>query len=145
MWNNISTKKDIDTMIDIFEGFHDSCITKVNYISGLYIDDCTYYLKEKKSSVEIFFERQSVNNKELCIKFIDILEFNITKKENYIHEIYDISMFIRDNRIYWGDSEEFNLDSTPYNGIWVCSKKAIWKLSEQGVSVDGSLNTFRTE
>ena len=125
MWNNICTQEDINRVIKSFDNFHDSCIKEIRYISGLYVDD-NLCMNSTKNSIDILFNSQNVSNNNLIIRFIDVLEFNINKRNGYIHEIYDISMFIKNDCIYWADSEEFTLECL--SGNWICSRQAMWKL-----------------
>lgn len=37
MWNEINTDEDIAHLMDIYGGFHESCIVSLNYISGNYM------------------------------------------------------------------------------------------------------------
>lgn len=129
MWHNIYTNKDIEQMLEMFGGFHDACIRTVSYDSGLYVDD-NLYINDTQSSIEILFERQSESNKKLCIRFTNVLEFSINKSRNYIHEIYDISMFIKDECVYWGDSEDFEASYPSYTGSWLCSQSAMWSFCD---------------
>ena len=74
-------------------------------------------------NMNIVFQRQSVKHNIIEMKFESIVEFNIKKKKEFIHELFEASMFFKNEYIYWASSIQLE----DANCTWICAKKAMWR------------------
>jgi len=130
MWNSIKTEQDIADLMVIYDNFHDSCIKEIQYVSGAFVNtDLSMHAINDCRCLRIAFQRQSTNPFAIELEFSELVRFNLEPAgENYSCEILDVSMFFENNQIFWGDSERFAIERDSYQGTWICSNSARWKL-----------------
>lgn len=113
--------------------FHDSCIKELRYISGAYVDeDLSMYSLNDKRILDVIIQRQfkDISMREMqfiglkCLKLYSIAE-------EYTCEIFDSTMILKDDSIYWcdcGDITESDLEK--YEGTLICASKLRWRSIE---------------
>lgn len=92
-WNYILTQADADDFMKKFVGFHDSTLEKVNY-------------SETSSSavVNAIFDNSGwFGVVELCFEGVQILKI-IPASENYSREIFEASLIIENESVFWADA-----------------------------------------
>ncbi len=125
-WNVLRTKDDIDSLMGNFDGFHDSCITGIHYVTGMYVDEKKAMgNNNEKSSLVVTFQSQW--SKPITINFIQIKELNINFNEKYFENIFGVDFYIKEDFIYFvvdGDFDEknFNQEIT-----YIICKKVMYK------------------
>lgn len=121
-WGEIKNQEDIDNLMRIFHGFHDSCIAAVHYRSGYCVDKERTMSQHGNHEVNMIFHGQwETRLIELCFEnvrkiYIDAL------KDNYMNEIYAAylkfhDILIKDSLlgdktisvIVWKDNDEFDI------------------------------------
>ena len=139
MWNEIATKEDIVNFMNIFGGFHDSCIKEISYISGAFVgDDLAMMPINNMRTADIVFQRQFRNPMAIVMRFSGLKKLHLAPNgSNYTCEIYDAAMFINENLIYWADNNyatEENIET--YDGTWICAEKLQWRVIDECMGED---------
>jgi len=92
-WNIIKNNDDIEYLLEEYCGFHDSCICKVDYVSGTSVneDGAMTGSSAEAAKLNVNFQSQMVL-KTLQLQFIGLRRINlIGYEENYLifhHVIY---------------------------------------------------------
>lgn len=134
MWNEITNQNDLDDFINLFDGFHDSCIKEFKYLSGAFVNEnLSMHPFNNERKFKIIFQRQVNNPSVVEMEFIGLLRLSIyTVDENYTCEILDATMILSDDCIYWYDSEGLTeSDLSNYKGTLICSSKVRWRVAEE--------------
>lgn len=118
-WFNINSKADVDGLMEVSIGFHDS------YVKEIYIDSGKQYiLFDTTWGCEILFE---LDGNVATNLFRDYGHIPIGDEYPLI---FDSSMFCEDDLIYWVDDasihSSLNLDKSKCH--YFCAKKIKWKL-----------------
>ncbi|MEE1219569.1 MAG: hypothetical protein U0L20_06575 [Ruminococcus sp.] len=103
-WNYIESQEDIDYLMNEYKGFHDSVIKEISYISGDYVDNNGMNLSTIGSKkIKVIFN--SLWAKEIEIILLSPRICHIAPgDENYLADLYDASIFIKDCVVYFYDS-----------------------------------------
>jgi hypothetical protein len=120
MLTKIKTQDDINYLMEKYCGFHDSCIVKIRYESGLRVDDenSMHFPEEEGHNMIVVFQSQIVRG-HLELHFKGVRRFYLSARtENYLNEIFDahISFFSEKingedkNLIIWADCSDFDLE-----------------------------------
>lgn len=114
-WNYIRNQEDADDFMKLFMGFHDSTLDKM-----LYEED--YDTKQ----LNVIFDNSGwYGVVELC--FEGLLRMNLRAfGENYSREIYDATLNVNDETVYWADGET-TPDNDHFNGTWIKALNLKWK------------------
>lgn len=92
-WNYILTQADADDFMKQFAGFHDSTLDKINYLES-----------HASTMVNAVFDNSGwFGVVELCFEGIHILKI-IPTTENYSREIFEASLIVEDESIFWADA-----------------------------------------
>ena len=92
-WNYVLTQKDADVFMKIFAGFHDSTIERINYSET-----------NGTSIANIIFDNSGwFGVVELCFEATQMLKI-IPAAENYSRELYEASLIVEKESIFWADS-----------------------------------------
>ncbi len=93
-WTYILTQQDVEAFMKIFVDFHDSLLTKMSYI--------TEYMGPTAATIT-FDNKGWYGIVELCFEGVRNLHLR-PAKENYDCYIYDATLLIKDEMIYWADT-----------------------------------------
>lgn len=129
-WNYIETEEDIDKILEEYSGFHDAVIKEMSYISG------DYYVKEDKfmklsesgsKQIKILFDSEWGGELEMVLLAPRMVHL-IPGEENKWSDIIDVSIFIKDCRVYFYTSE---LEEIPeeFNETYFISMGMRWKIN----------------
>ena len=135
MWNVISNRDDMDIILHLFGGFHDSCIKEMKYNSGAYVDErLSMYPVNKDRVLSVVFQRQAYSPSAIEIEFLSLhrVILNLEGADDYTCEISGASMFLHDDRYYWCDGEgvdEHNLGA--YEGIIITCSTIRWRIADE--------------
>lgn len=130
-WNYIENNQDIDRLMKEFLGFHDSVIKQINYITGDYVDkDGSMCLSESyDKKIQMVFDSQWSGSIEIVFEAVKVLHL-VPPGENYLGDLFDASVFIKDLMIYFYDT---GFDKIPesYDGTWVKALGMRWRKCEK--------------
>jgi hypothetical protein len=114
-WNYIQTQEDSNEFMKLFAGFHDSVLDKLVY------DEEYGYTRV----TAIFDNSGWYGIVELC--FEGLLELNIRPtKENYDRYIYEGTMLVKNETVFWADGHLENVDLT-YDGSYIKAMNLKWR------------------
>ena len=147
MWNEIKNENDIESLLTLYGGFHDSCIVSVNYKSGAYVDDNGGMANGEllEHSVEIVLHSQW--NTPIELRFTGVRKYSVVGwQDNYFCDIFGVYLNFhtdllgktRDDRlIVWADDscfdpsvykEEKLISDNSANCTYVIAEKMFWRL-----------------
>lgn len=133
IWNELNTLIDLENLMTIFGGFHDSCIKELKYISGAFVgsDLCMNPINSIRA-VNIIFQRQYKDPMVIEMEFTGLINLTLTPTdENFTCELHGASMFINDGKIYWYDSDSIENTVESYNGTWICANRIRWRIADE--------------
>ena len=130
MWIELSNEVEISKFMEDMDYFHDSCLKELMYISGAYVDkDLSMYPINEKKILRVVIQRQNENNPMVELEFIGMKCLKVFPiDDNYTCEIFDSTMFIKNNNIYWvdcGSVSEKDLEN--YDGTIICASRVRWR------------------
>jgi len=128
-WNYIENETDIDMLMEKFADFHDSVIKEIHYLSEDYVDEDGMHLTfsyDKK--IQFLFDSDWSESIEVVFEAPRLLQL-VPPGENYLADLFDASIFVKDYEVYFYDSV---LDEIPetYSGTWIKSLGMRWRLLE---------------
>lgn len=138
-WNYIENNQDIDRLMKEFMGFHDSVIKQINYITGDYVDkDGSMCLSESyDKKIQMVFDSQWSGSIEIVFDVVKVLHL-VPPEENYLGDLFDASIFIKDLMIYFYDTAFHEIPES-YDGTWVKALGMRWRKCENSQNSKQSL------
>lgn len=134
MWNEIMNEKDLTNFMDLYYGFHDSCIKELKYISGSYVkDDLGMQPINDQRVLRLIIQRQFKNPAAIEMEFIGLKRLSMfPHDENYTSEILDATMILKDDCIYWCDCGGLTEnDIETYGGTLICAERVRWRPADE--------------
>lgn len=114
-WNYILTQRDADAFMEQFAGFHDSTLEKV-----------TYRESEECAAVNAVFDNRCwFGVAELCFEGVQLLKI-LPAPENYSREIFEASLIVADESVFWADSAMESPDCA-YEGSIIKALSLKWR------------------
>lgn len=117
-WTEIKTDSDIETLMNNFYGFHDSCIISMNYISGNFVDEKLSMGCGGIEAHTLLMRVDSQFGKRLELFFSGVRKCVLTGfREDYFCNLYDATLEFRtdllgktrdDRLIVWSDGSGFD-------------------------------------
>ena len=132
MWNKLETNEDISNLMEMFGGFHDSCIKELKYLSGAFVaPDLSMQPINKQRTVKIIFQRQYENPTTIEMEFSGLVKLNLAPlDEQYTCELFGAACILKDGCIYWYDDGNCSTEQE-YDGTWICAKEAKWRIADE--------------
>ncbi|MEA1850476.1 MULTISPECIES: hypothetical protein [Chryseobacterium] len=127
MWKEIKDQKDINTLLESYGYFHDSCLRDIYITTKEYIDEKLAMHFENKLTASLLFQRQFSPITVLELKFEDIVHFNFKpfdKDTNAV--IHDVTLMKVNGLFYWADFADWKIDDN--DSIWINGKRLFWRL-----------------
>lgn len=134
MWYEIHNQEELENFMNMFGGFHDSCIKELTYVSGAFVsENLSMYPVNNKRTMKIIFQRQTSNPTVIEMEFIGIQRLSIYPvDENYTCEILDATMVLAANCVCWYDCYALSeSDLSNYKGTCICSSKVRWRVADE--------------
>ena len=124
-WHYIETQDDVNMLMKQTCFFHDSIINEINYVSGSFVDaDKTMNLtNERKVTVKI--DSQQCENIEMIFEGVTALNLR-PPLDNYLGDIYEASVIVKDASVYFCDGESDQIDLN-YPGTWIYAYSLKWR------------------
>ena len=88
-WKTIETQKDIETLFDIYFGFHDACIVSASYQSGATVDhEGTMHYSDASGHQLVLLFQSQMAMKNLELRFIGLRQMHLVGwEDNYSCEL----------------------------------------------------------
>lgn len=114
-WNYIRTQEDANEFMKLFVGFHDSTLDKL-----------TYEEEYGKSQLNAIFDNSGwYGVVELC--FEGLISLNLrAPAENRSREIYDATLIIKEESVFWAD-DELREEDFSYIGTYIKALNLKWR------------------
>lgn len=129
MWNELTTPREISEFMHLVRCFHDSCIVRMQYISGASVDEqlAMYPINDRRSLV-VIIQQQSALHPKIVLEFSKLHYLKLFPlPETYTCEILEATLEVRDGRIYWYDCSPLPPDAlAQYEGTVICADKVRW-------------------
>lgn len=114
-WNYILTQTDADDFMKVFAGFHDSTLEKINYSES-----------HASTTVNAIFDNSGwFGVVELCFEGIQMLKI-LPATENYSREIFEASLIVENESIFWADGYLRKADDA-YEGSIIRALNLKWR------------------
>lgn len=124
-WNYIESEKDIENLMEIFAGFHDSVLTSLNYISGSKKVEQGISVTDDIRQVSMIFDSQWSDSIEIV--FEGVLALNLRPaKDNYTSELFSATIMLKDETILFYD-DDVNSEQEDYQGTWLNALGMRWR------------------
>ena len=143
-WKKINSQQDIDELLNLYGGFHDSCLVSAVFHSGTYVDNdlAMHFDSAEKYILNATFQRQW-RPKTLEMRFIGLRRFYLTgAQHNYGSDLFEAFISFHENilpgepkrLIVWAD-DEFHADKidnslTEPAGSYIVANELEWKIIE---------------
>lgn len=126
-WNYIETQEDITALMEFMVGFHDSVMRELHYISGDYTlpDGGICYTEACGKNLQVIFDSEWSGSIELVFEAPRVLHLRFPG-ENYLAEIYDASVFVKDCKVYFYDSYMNEIPDS-YEGTFIQAMGMRWR------------------
>lgn len=134
MWNEIANEKDLNSFMDTVDGFHDSCLKELKYISGAYVNEKLMMLPVNKQRIlSMIIQRQFENPSVIEMQFVGLKYLKLfPNDENDTCEILDATMILKEDCIYWCDCGGLSVkDIESYTGTTICASKVRWRAVDE--------------
>lgn len=108
-WSTIRSQADIDTLMKMYGGFHDSCITGIQYENGNQVDDSRAMSWGSKEQFKLVMslQRQGIpRDLELC--FTGLRRINLSGCDTRFFSMMDCFLSFWGPYIVWADGECFD-------------------------------------
>ncbi|WP_338749483.1 hypothetical protein [Bacillus sp. FJAT-52991] len=130
-WKEVKDSKDIENLLKLFGGFHDSCLKELYMWTESYVDeDLSMGMStELDTNVRILFQRQFCNPSAIEILFEGVTQFHIVPSPiNYDSIIYEAKIILHNGLFYWVDDYEWEPDGVTHGAEnWISSKSLKWR------------------
>lgn len=105
----VKALNDIEELMEKFDGFHDSCIKEMKYVSEAYVNKMgEIHPVNTIRKVEMVFQSQLARYKTIEIQFEKISRMNLEPcNKNYNCIILGASLKKTENTFYWAAWENF--------------------------------------
>lgn len=125
-WEYVDYEADIKELLHAFYGFHDSCLTSLQYVSGSKVlEDGSMIPTDSVRQVTMSFESQWCNPVELVFEGVLAMHLRPTP-DNYVSSIYCASMIIKDEAIFFCDAD-MDSEELSYEGTWIKALSLRWR------------------
>lgn len=114
-WTYIKTQSDAGAFFDVFAGFHDSTLDKLQYVEDY-----------SKRSLTVTFDNSGwYGIVELC--FEGLISMNLRPAlENCSREIFSACLFVEDECIFWAD-DALDKEDLNYTGTFIKALNLKWR------------------
>lgn len=114
-WNYILTQEDADDFMHKFAHFHDSTLDKLSYSDSY-----------SATTVNAIFDNSGwFGVVELCFESVQILKI-VPSPENYTKELYEASLIVKDECVFWADSF-MDVPNETYEGSLIKALSLKWR------------------
>lgn len=129
-WNYIESAKDIDYLMSEYSDFHDSVLKEMTYISGDFVENNMMTLQPVgNKQVRLVFNSDWAKEIEIILLSPRVCHL-VPGEENYLSDIYDASIIIRDYMVYFFTSE-FKEIPDDFEGTYFKSLGMMWRYNEE--------------
>ncbi len=130
-WQGVSTPHDLEGLLRVFGGFHDSCLREAHIWTETWVAEdlsmgCPGHLD---TSIRMLFQRQFRAPSAIELWFTEVVAFHLAPPpENYDSVISDAVLLKRDDLIYWADGGDWHPEHPHRDeNTWIAAKRLRWR------------------
>jgi len=123
-WNYVESEDDIQNLMGIFHGFHDSVLRNLNYVSGSGKDEKGNMHLENVRQVSMVFDSLWSNSIEILFEGVLVLNLR-PAKDNYSDELFTATIMLKDKAILFYD-DKVKSEQENYEGTWINALGMRW-------------------
>ena len=126
VWHTVQSAQDAAALMRTVDGFHDSCLKELRYVSGAYmtVDGMSPTNDLRSLFVMIETPRGAL---ELAFSGLQTLRLSPATPD-YTCEILDASLFVNDDGVVWCDSALSMRQIDSYDGTVICADALRYRL-----------------
>ena len=113
-WKYILTQDDADAFMDLFVGFHDATLDRLVFEEQPYMSN----------AVAVFNNSAWYGIVEICFEKISAI--NIRPQENYFNDIYEATLIVKDETVFWAD-DYMEAEDLSYDGTYIKALSMKWR------------------
>ena len=122
-WKQISSKHEIEDLLNLFGGFHDGCIRDIYLTTKQRVDNDLSMTFDNEQEAIVLFQRQFKNPTVIELRFSELERLNFNPPDDGI--IYDCTLELIDGTFFWADEENCKPDDN--STTWISSRKLFWR------------------
>jgi hypothetical protein len=130
-WTEVQTQEDGDTLLNVFGGFHDSCIREAHLATGHWVSanlamTCS---GGADSRIQLLVQRQFQNPSAILLHFEEVTRFNLVAAQEHCDSIIlEATLLVRDGTIFWSVEGNCSPDSANRDAVtWVSARRLRWR------------------
>lgn len=130
-WIKLNDPIDIENFMDLFGGFHDSCLKELYMWTETFVDkEFSMGMSiELDTCVRVLFQRQVPDPSAIELFFKRVTHFHMhPRAEGQDSIIYGAKLLLKEGQFYWAEDEEWDIDqpfSFPIS--WISAKELYWR------------------
>jgi len=130
-WKMLDGQTGIDDFMDLFGGFHDSCLKELQMWSGTFVNENLSMTVSTglDTCVRILFQRQVEETSAIELLFKGVMQFHIIPHpEGGDSIIYGAKLEVKDGVFYWAGDQEWQMDQPFLHPVsWISAKEIHWR------------------
>jgi len=147
MWHELKNQADIDKLMRVFGGFHDSCLKEAAIRNREFVSADLAMSFSNRSIVRLLFQRQFNNPMGIELQFEGVQDFNWTHfNASYdpgFSIIYQAVFFQQDTLFYWAEDLDWQLTAPDRNDFrWISAASVKWRVTTDAAGASDKLLSF---
>lgn len=129
-WIKINNSTDIENLMDLFGGFHDSCLKELYMWTEAFVDEnlSMSMAVNPDTCVRILFQRQDQDPSAIEMLFKEVTNFHIHPRIDQDSIIYGAKLLMKNGQLYWAEDQEWQIDQPFLSPIsWISAKEIHWR------------------
>ena len=121
----------LDRFIGRVDGFHDSCLKELKYVSGAYVDEnLSMYPLNDRRILRVVFQQQRRDSVMIELAFGRLRKLKLFPlSEKYTCEMLDVTLIMDHGLFYWADTGGLSVEEMKqYDGTVICAEKLCWRI-----------------
>lgn len=148
-WNKINSSTDIENFMDLFGGFHDSCLKELYMSTETFVDeDLSMSMSVNLDTcVRVLFQRQDRDPSAIELLFKGVTHFHIHPREDGQDSIiYGAKLVLKEGLFYWAEDEDWQIDQPFLHPVsWISAKEVHWRDASSWMGEEQRYGVLRDE
>ncbi|MCB2410779.1 hypothetical protein [Hymenobacter lucidus] len=145
MWTLLQSQADVDYLMEVYRGFHDSCIKEIAVQNREFVDERLAMGFGNQTFVRMLFQSQFRKASVIEILFEDVVRFNWIQDERNADTGLSMLMaavcYWQDDTLYWAEDMDWSVDAEDKNDYrWIAAKQGRWRIVESALGPDTRLS-----
>ena len=140
LWNRLTSTADINNLLKVFDGFHDSCLREAHLWTEHWVgsDLRMHCSGELDTRVRLLIQRQFNAPSAIELQFEQVVTFHLQPSpRNYDSIILGATMLIDGDTFYWADTGGWSPAAKDRDqATWIASKKVSWRDASDWMGAD---------